>query len=40
VRTSVTEEVYARREREQLRKALDELRAHYDVRVAAAEPRG
>jgi hypothetical protein len=37
VRSRVAEEVYARREREQLREALDELRAHYDVRVAAAE---
>ncbi|HXZ85949.1 MAG TPA: peptidyl-prolyl cis-trans isomerase, partial [Myxococcota bacterium] len=35
VRTSVSEEVYAEREREQLRKALDGLRQHYDVRVAA-----
>jgi hypothetical protein len=36
----VAEEVYARREREQLREALDELRAQYDVRVAAVSGSG
>jgi hypothetical protein len=36
VRASVAEEVYAQRERDELRRALDELRAHYDVRVARA----
>jgi len=34
VRTQVAEEVFAQRERDQLRKALDELRSHYDVTVA------
>jgi len=36
VRMQVAEDVYARREREQLRAALDELRAHYEVRVRPA----
>jgi hypothetical protein len=34
VREQLAEQIYARREREELRAALDELRAHYDVRVA------
>lgn len=37
VRSRVAEEVWARREREELRAALDELRGHYDVRVAARD---
>jgi hypothetical protein len=40
VRTRVAEEVFALRERDQLRKALDELRGHYEVRVAAPSGSG
>jgi hypothetical protein len=36
VRSQVEEEVYARREREELRAALDEARERYEVRVASA----
>jgi hypothetical protein len=40
VRGRVAEEVYAQRERDAVRAALDELRAHYDVHVAAAPGSG
>jgi len=36
VRSRVAEDVYAQRERRQLRRALDGLREQYEVRVASA----